>query len=141
MNIIGRIRRLEATGVHSLHAIAAGGLSEMSTDELVRLKQNRCTHSGAAMHFYRVRPPMGYRTRELITKGHCNACAFDDYIFAFLNLTPEQEARRWELRDTSGGWRADQAYLLELIDAGLIDFVPFPPPPEIEEAFTTNIRR
>jgi hypothetical protein len=120
MNIPGRLERLERS-IPSADIIDGVGA---------------CNHPRESFHFYRVFAPLGYRSRGLITKGHCDHCGFDDYLWADYRLTEDHERRRDDLKSD---YREAWAYDLELINAGLIDYVPFPPPLAVQTQYTVRI--
>jgi hypothetical protein len=93
-----------------------------------------CEHPASMFKLRRDYPPKGYSDRRLVTKGHCNACGFDDYLWSFYALTEEQETRRQEL-----GFFERMAYEVELIEVGLIKYALFPPPPEVQIRFTGKV--
>lgn len=121
MNIKARLEKLEQS--------VKPKEEPLSIWQQVYLRQLNCDHSPSAFHFYREYPPKGYRNHELITKGHCDGCGFEDYMWSVYHLTDEQEDRRQDLMYGSDSRKA-RAYDLELIDAGLLDYVAFPPPVE-----------
>ncbi|HLM60911.1 MAG TPA: hypothetical protein VK308_08915, partial [Pyrinomonadaceae bacterium] len=76
-----------------------------------------CEHPPSMFALRRDYPASGYSDHRLVIKGHCNVCGFDDYLWAFYDLTEEQEERRQELRYASKFWESC-AYDIELINAG-----------------------
>ncbi len=97
-------------------------------------ERQECEHPPSMLKLYRVYPATGYSDRRLVTKGHCNACGFDDYLWSFYALTEEQEERRQSL----DFWEC-MAYELELLESGLIRYTVFPPSPEVQIKFTGRI--
>ena len=128
MGISNRLQRLESK--------LKGEPESLTTYES---KQFKCEHPPSAFRLYQDHPPAGYQPRCMITKGHCDSCGFDDYMLEDLGLTQDHHDRRCELNDT-GDYHERRTYDLELIAAGLMNYVSFPPPLEIQERFTTNFR-
>ena len=81
-------------------------------------------HPPAMFHFYRDYSSHPQHSHRLITKGHCDHCAFDDYFFDVTNTTKEQWHRVNEL--DHGAERDD--YIARLITEGVLDYVDWPPP-------------
>jgi len=97
-----------------------------------------CEHPPSMFALRRDYPASGYSDHRLVIKGHCNVCGFDDYLWAFYDLTEEQEERRQELRYASKFWESC-AYDIELINAGLLRYALYPPSPEVQIKFTGKV--
>ncbi len=123
MNILSRLKKLEANNFPNL----GERIEEATAPEI-------CEHSASMFKFYRDFPAKGYSDQRLVTKGHCNACGFDDYLWSFYALTEEKEHRRQEL----GFWER-MAYEVELIEAGLIKYSIFPTSPEVQMRFIRRV--
>lgn len=124
MNLRSRIRKLE---------------QNVSMELIEEIEEAKiCEHPPSMFNLRRDYPATGHADHRLVIMGHCDACGFDDYLWSFYALTEEQEARRWELKRASKFWEG-VAYDLELINAGLIRYTPFPPSPEVQMRFTGKV--
>ena len=123
MSILNRIKKIE---------------QKTLTQSIEEKEPEICKHPPSMFKLRRDYPASGYVDHRLVVKGHCNVCGFDDYLWAFYDLTEEQEARRQELFNSSAFWEG-QAYDLQLINAGLISYTLYPPSPEVQIKFTGKV--
>jgi hypothetical protein len=128
MNIQNRLKKLEQNSLT---------IETETTD----CEAKPCEHPPSMFNLRRDYPAKGCLDRRLVTKGHCDNCGFDDYLWSFYNLTEEQENRRYELRHHSSEYYASDAYDLELIAAGLIKYALYPLPAEVQIRFTGRERK
>lgn len=148
MNVQARLDRLEK---NAPAPASADDLSEFATWELFRFN---CEHPAAMFRLRQDYPflqrPVTEQDRQrrklhpstqwvsdrvtdhkLVIRGHCARCGYDSFLLDCTNLQQDQ----WELlgdKFDNENYEWD-ALVRQLIESGFLDFVPWPPSPELQE--------